>query len=171
MAKTKEQLDAIIRKYHVTIASGGRIHVIAPKGASNAEVASVIRPNKQALISRIREVEAERRAGDARVAAIPMLEEMRDYGRAHMQWRADRERAWESGEGRWPTEPAKPEGDTTEAEAYLALEDMSRASNDRKAGAGRRGIEAVRSGEKSPSQALNDAETEWTAAINELIWA
>lgn len=166
----RRELDRIIDTYHVSIAGGGRIRAVVPSHVSDARASEVIGANKRALIDRINEREAERRAGDARVAAIPMLRELRAYRRAMADYRHEVERGWERGEGRWPSEPTRPEGDTTEAEAYLALEGMSCASNYAKAAAGHRGIEAVRSGEKSPSEALADAKAEWDAAISEAMW-
>ena len=170
MTSTKAQLDEIIRKYHVTLASGDRIHAVLPRSMGNAEAQRVIGSRKQALVDRIREVEDERVAGDARVAAIPRLAELREYRKAMRSWHAARDRAWETGEPRWPSEPERPEGDTSEAEAYLELERMASASNDRKSAAGRHGIEAVRSGEKAPREALEAAEAEWSAAALESAW-
>lgn len=170
MTTTAQQLDGIIAKYHVTIV-GNRIHCVVPKSMSDAQAKREIGDHKSELMARIREVEAEKRAGDARVAAIPMLEEVRTYRNDWEAWHEARNEAWEAGEGRWPSEPRRPEGDTTEADAYLALEAMSHADNDRKASAGRHGIEAVRSGEKDPAKALVDAKAEWSQRAEEAAWA
>lgn len=166
---TNEQLDRIIAKYHVTIV-GDRIHVVVPKSMSNAQASREIGSHKDDLMARIREVEAERKAGDARVAAIPMLAEVRKYRQAMADYKDARDKAWDAGEARWPSEPQKPEGDTTMADAYLALEAMSHASNYRKATAGRHGIEAVRSGEMHPDEALENARAEWQTCAKEAAW-
>lgn len=172
MTTTKDNIDRIIDEYHIRIADDGE-HIFAPSipkskmAKANAEVG----PNKDKIMARLRERQAEKDAEDARIAAIPGLKELREYRRAVEAHHDQIQRIMDSGDGRaWPKEPERPSQDYPQAQAYLALEGMLYASHDVKSSAGRRGIQRVRSGEQTPEEALAQAQSEWQAYCDDHAW-
>lgn len=139
----------------------------APKNTVEVEA---IRASKPEIVSYLRGVDEAEAKRQARVDSIKGLTELREYTRAMDAWEMKVEDAISSGMLRGMGEkPVRLEGDYPEADAYLALEAMSYASNDAKSSAGARGVEAVKDGE-SPIIALENAKAEWGTYCSKNIW-
>lgn len=105
--------------------------------------------------------------------AIPGLKELEIAREEHAAYREAFARAVDSGDGIYP---AKPKSDPEElsarypmAAAMLQAESYSRASNDRKASAGRKAVERILDGEDW-EKAISDMEAEWKETVSEHMW-
>lgn len=118
----------------------------------------------------------ERETGERRRnyrAAILGLKELEAAKAEQAAYREAFARAVDSGDGIYP---AKPKSDPAElsaqypmAAAMLRAESYSRASNYRKAGAGRKAVERILDGEDW-EKAISDMEAEWNEATSEHMW-
>ena len=159
--------EEMIGKYSIRL-NDDQIQAMLPKGTTDAEVAA-IKAAKPEIVACLKEQERIEQEREARIDAIPGIEAMREYRRAMEAWEQRREHAIAREDyAALAAEPEKPEG-YPEAEAYMALEGMSYASNYAKSAAGRKGIKAVKDG-ADPVQALADAKAEWTTHCESRKW-
>lgn len=105
--------------------------------------------------------------------AIPGLKELEAAKEEQAAYREAFSRAMDSGDGIYP---AKPKSDPAElsaqypmAAAMLRAESYSRATNSRKASAGRKAVERILNGE-AWEKVISDMEIEWSAATSEHMW-
>lgn len=106
-------------------------------------------------------------------AAIPGLAEIEAADEAFFAYRRAFARAMDSGDGVYPKPPKENTDELRErypmAAAMLRAESYSRASNYRKAGAGRKAVERILDGEDW-EKAISDMEAEWKEAVSEHMW-
>lgn len=106
--------------------------------------------------------------------AIPGLKELEAAKAEQAAYREAFARAVDSGNGIYP---AKPKSDPEEelsarypmAAAMLRAESYSRASNDRKASAGRKAVERILDGDDW-EKVISDMENEWREVTSEHMW-
>lgn len=105
--------------------------------------------------------------------AIPGLKELEAAKAEQAAYREAFARAVDSGDGIYPT---KPKSDPEElsarypmAAAMLRAESYSRASNDRKASAGRKAVERILDGEDW-EKVIGDMEADWNEEANKHMW-
>lgn len=165
-------IDSLIAKYNLRPMPDGRLYsyIVGGKKAE-IEAGKEIVPNKQAILARFAELDEIKAQEDARINAIEGLSELRAYNAALDSYHERVEKIMEAGTGEaWPQEPQAPEQEYPEAIAYLQLEAMAHKTNLAQMGAGQDGIKRVRSGEQTPSEALAQAQKEWSDYCSDHAW-
>ena len=162
------KVEEMVKLYSIRLNGEDGIAAYPSKNATKAEI-DAIKAAKPEIVAYLKERNRIEQEREARIDSIPGIGAMREYRRAMEAWEQRRELAIEREDyAALAAEPEKPEG-YPEAEAYLALENMSFASNCAKAEAGRKGVEAVKDG-ADPVQSLEDARAEWAAHCESHKW-
>lgn len=177
---TRTELTAFIKKYNIRIPKDhpDNLAIEATIIKKNPSIVTILKANKQEIMSIIREEQAEQERAieerKAKIASIEGLDIIRNARDDMRRWQEEFDKSFENVGGFGVRE--KPEYDFEEMErkypraaAYLKAEAYENASHYAKSAAGKEAKEKILNGEDY-EKVIEEMEAKWRSHCSEHIW-